>query len=630
VTGSTFSRSGRGVDVSGGNALVDRSLFVNGGYGLYANGGAGALTHITVHGSTNDGVRVAMASGSANAFAVRDSIVSGSGGYGIYANGPLQTDHNDVWSSATANYPGAVTPGAGSISLNPLYAGPGDYHLSAGSPCIGAGNGGTDLGALSSVPAGSVDHIVVLPANSIADAGSSVTFTAQAYDAAGTAVPATYTWSAASRAGTIDQSGKLTVACAAGTVTGAVTASAAGRSGSANLTIRAGAAARIVLSPDNATVSAGGTQQYAADATDACLNTVPTGPVTWALEAGAGSISASGLLVAGTRTGTYSVSAQAQGLQGSTKVTIAESSAAAIHITPASVTIAPGGVTTLSAVVTDASGNPTSDPVTWSCNPAAGAISAGGVYVAGNTPGIHTGAIVAASGSLQARATVIISAAALSQLVLQPVWPSVRVGGTVQFTASGVDGAGNSVPVTATWSILRGGGTLSAEGLFTAGHVPGTWLNTVQATASGLGATATVVTTPGPAVLITVSPTRPTLAPGGTQRFTAKAMDVYGNETGKTGLVWTADPRAGTIDAQGTFTAGAAGGDYDDSVVAALGNISGTASVRIGQSDPGDAGVSDGGPPAPVPVRGCGSAGGAPVLGLLLILALRRRGRLPA
>jgi hypothetical protein len=172
-----------------------------------------------------------------------------------------------------------------------------------------------------------------------------------------------------------------------------------------------------------------------------------------------------------------------------------------------------------------------------------------------------------------------------------------------------------------------------------AGHLPGTWLNTVQCKASGLAATATVITTPGPAVMVGVTPAHPTLAPGAVQHFTAKATDAYGNETTQGGVTWQADARAGSIDSSGNFTAASSTGDYTDAVVATSGMASGTASVRIeagggpdgGNGGGGDGGNgADGGPTGPPSLHGGCSTSSLPApwlaLGLgLTLLGFRRR-----
>jgi Ice-binding-like len=64
-----------------------------------------------------------------------------------------------------------------------------------------------------------------------------------------------------------------------------------------------------------------------------------------------------------------------------------------------------------------------------------------------------------------------------------------------QFTAVGKDGLGNVIAIKPVWSVVKGGGTIDATGLFTAGAAPGTFTNTVKATSGTLSGTATVIVT---------------------------------------------------------------------------------------------------------------------------------------
>ena len=59
---------------------------------------------------------------------------------------------------------------------------------------------------------------------------------------------------------------------------------------------------------------------------------------------------------------------------------------------------------------------------------------------------------------------------------------SLAIGGTQQFTAVGRDSDGDVVTIDPTWSIAAGGGTITQDGLFTAGMVAGTFPATVTAT----------------------------------------------------------------------------------------------------------------------------------------------------
>src|SRR5581483_3029789 len=236
----------------------------------------------------------------------------------------------------------------------------------------------------------------------------------------------------------------------------------------------------------------GAMQQFSATARDANGNVVSV-PITWAVVSGGGSIDASGKLTAGNTAGMFNgtVRATAAGVSGSANLTVTAGPASQIVLSPASATLAPGGTTAFSGQVKDALGNPTSDPITWSVSPAAaGTITQGGVFTASAQVGSYPSAVMATAGAATASAGITIQAGALSQLVVEPGSASVRAGGTIAFTATGRDVSGNVVSVTPQWVVVHGGGTVNAQGVFTASTTPGMYLDTVQALANGLSSTA--------------------------------------------------------------------------------------------------------------------------------------------
>ena len=169
----------------------------------------------------------------------------------------------------------------------------------------------------------------------------------------------------------------------------------------------------------------------------------------------------------------------------------------------------------------------------------------------------------------------------LTTLTVSPNPQTVAVTGTLQFSAAGTDFSGVDVPITPTWSIVAGGGTISGSGLFTAGTTPQTFANTVMATSSGLSATATVIVTAGPLATISVAPIPATLVIGTTQQFTAVGRDAGGNVVA-INPTWSIVAGGGTISLMtGLFTAGTATGLYANSVRASVGGMAGFATVTV-------------------------------------------------
>jgi len=144
----------------------------------------------------------------------------------------------------------------------------------------------------------------------------------------------------------------------------------------------------------------------------------------------------------------------------------------------------------------------------------------------------------------------------IAKLTLVPDRAAVEVGKTVQFNVTGLDQYGDAIAVTLEWETA--GGTLDeASGVYTAGREAGTF--TVAAKAGGVKAEARVVVTPAPPVLaeLVVTPKDAKVEAGKTAQFAAVGKDQYGNAIAVK-PIWSAE--GGTIDENGLFTAGAAGG----------------------------------------------------------------------
>ncbi len=250
-------------------------------------------------------------------------------------------------------------------------------------------------------------------------------------------------------------------------------------------------------------------------------------------------------------------------------------------VSPSTQTLAINGTQQFTAVGKDGDGKTVAVSPTWSIVSGGGTINASGLFTAGTTIGTFTSTVKATSGSVSSTATVIVTSGPLASITLTPSPVSLAVGATQQYTAVGKDAGGNVVAITPTWSVVAGGGTVNATGLFTAGNALGTFTNTVQASSGGINGNATVTVTAGALANIVVSPNPSTMTTGGTQRFTATGTDAGGNAVAIT-PVWSVVNGGGTIDAStGAFIGGAVAGTYSNTVKATSGAISGTATVII-------------------------------------------------
>jgi hypothetical protein len=500
----------------------------------------------------------------------------------------------------------SVSGSPGSVSQSGVFTGgctPGTYTNS-----VVATASTVTASASVTVTTGPLATLAVSPSSASVPVNGTQTFSATAADACGTALTPNITWSTNVAGASVSSSGVFTAGSTVTSAPGTVTATSGSKSGTAQVTVTAGSITRVVVTPANASLAVGATQQFTAQAYDAANNPV-AGAATWAVINGGGTLNAGGLFTAGTVAGTYAATVQAtiSGVTATAGVVVQPGPIDHVTVSPATATLAPSGTTTFTATAVDAAGNTVPSTLTWSVTSAAGTITQGGVFTAAAQAGSYPNAVTATAGSSSGHASVTISAGALSQLVIAPSVTNVQAGSTVAFTVSGRDAAGNAVTLTPTWSVVQGGGTISATGIFTAGSAAGTFANTVKAEASGLTAFATVVVTPGPAISLEVTPTSTQLLPGTMQQFSASAKDAFNNPVA-VAVTWTANASAGAVTQGGLFTAGSQAGDYPDGVTAAAGVLSVRAAVRVLSTTDGgvtDAGVMDAG------VDDAGMGGGA-------------------
>ena len=420
--------------------------------------------------------------------------------------------------------------------------------------------------------------IVVSPSPGALAVNGTLQYTASGRDASNNVVAITPTWTV-SGGGTISTSGLFTAGCTPGTFT--VTATQGAVSGVAGANVSAGLVATVTVSPAPASVAVGASQAFTAVGKDSCSNTVAITP-TWAVIAGGGAITSGGLFTAGGAVGAYSntVRANAGSVAGYATVNVTAGPLAAIVVTPNPATLAINGTQAFTATGTDSAGNPVTFSPTWTVIAGGGTITSGGLFTAGGVAGTFTNTVRAGNGTVTGTATVVVNAGALASITVAPSPATLAIGAAQQFTATGKDSGGNVVPITPTWTLVAGGGSLNSTGLFTAGTTPGTYTNTVKAASGGVNGTATVVVNPGPLATITVTPSPVTLAAAGTQQFTAVGKDSGGNVV-SISPTWSVVAGGGTIGPTGLFTAGSTTGTYADTVKATSGGVSGTATVVV-------------------------------------------------
>jgi len=250
-----------------------------------------------------------------------------------------------------------------------------------------------------------------------------------------------------------------------------------------------------------------------------------------------------------------------------------------ISVEPHAVTLAAGAAQQFTAMAQFSDGGTAAATVTWSAT--GGTISQSGSFTAGSTPGEY---LVIATGrgvTLADSAFVTIPAPPPPNLVAIEVTPpaaTVQSGLTLQFTAIGrlSDNSTTSVPVA--WSAT--GGTVSAGGIYTAGATPGSFRVIATEIGGPFADTSTVTVTAAPPTLVAIelTPATSTLAPNGTQQFTAIGR-LSDSGTQAVTIAWSAT--GGTISNAGLYTASSTPGTFRVIAVLQGGTLADTSLVTI-------------------------------------------------
>jgi hypothetical protein len=343
---------------------------------------------------------------------------------------------------------------------------------------------------------GALASILVTPNASIAT-GTSEQMIAVGLDADGRVVTIAPVWSVAQSGGTINTAGMFTSGVVTGLFTNTIVATVGGVSGRTSVTVTPGALASISIVATPFTLAVGATQTITAVGKDAGGNVVVFTP-TWTILAGGGTLTQAGLLTAGSTVGTFNNTIQASnsGLTALGTLIVTAGPLATIVVAPATANLAFNGAQQFTATGRDAAGNPVVITPVWSVAANGGTIGATGIFTAGTTAGTFSNTVKATSGSSSGFATVVITATppagVLATITVSPNPANVLVNATQQFTAVGKDGLGNIIVIAPIWSVINGGGTITASGLFTAGAAAGIFTNTIQAASGLINGTATV------------------------------------------------------------------------------------------------------------------------------------------
>ena len=490
---------------------------------------------------------------------------------------------------STANITNSVTwtsssPTVATVSITGLAFG-----VAAGRTTVTAVSGSISGTATLSVSVPVLLSIVITPANPSVPLGQTVQFTATGtYSDGGTQnLSSTAVWS--SSAPGIANVSSAGLANSAGVGSTTITASVGTVSGQTILTVSPAALVGLSITPISAAVPLGTGQQFAATGTftDGSVQNVTSG-VTWVSSAtSVATINTRGFATSAGIGSTSILASSGSIISNTAALTVLPAALQSIVVSPANISIALGTNQQLTATGTysDGSTQDLTHAATWSSSASTVAtISSAGLA---NSMGLGGTTISANSGSITGATTLTVAPAQLVSIAITPAIPSIPLGTTQQFTATGTftDRTTQDLTTSVRWSssdatVATVSNTDSTNGLASS---LGTGTSNIMATFGAVSGATVLTVTPAILVSVTVSPSNVRIAPGTTQRYTATG--VYSDSTSKdltNTVAWTSSaPAIATIDETGmayTVTAG------DTSITASLGGITGATTLIVTES----------------------------------------------
>jgi uncharacterized protein YjdB len=308
--------------------------------------------------------------------------------------------------------------------------------------------------------------------------------------------------------------------------------------------------------------------------------------VTWTTSAG--TITPAGVYTADTGAADAIVTATLVGSHVSGISHVRKRRVAQVILSPAAVSLRPGGTQQFAAWGVRNTGDSVGVAVTYSAT--GGTITSGGLFTAGQAAGSYRVIARLTNGALADTSAVTVTAIPVASVTVAPSSAGIHVGDTLRLTATPRDSTGNPLAGrTITWSSDSGAvASVSSSGLAT-GLRAGT--ATIRATSEGKSGTATITVTPAPVASVTVSPASSNRQVGGTVQLTATLTDSAGRTLSGRTITWSSDSASvATVNSTGLVTAVAAG---FATIRAASEGKSGTAGVRV--TNPGTGGVPQAG-----------------------------------
>ena len=454
-------------------------------------------------------------------------------------------------------------------------------------------------------PAPMVSTVTLIPTEATIETGQEHSFEAIALAADGTEITdVAFTWSSSDEmVATVDSNG---LATGVGAGQAMITATADGVSGMATLTVNEPpppppppVVSTVTVSPSEATIEEGQTQQFEAMAATADGMVLPDVMFMWSSsDEMVATVDENGLATA-VGAGQVTITATADGVSGTASLTVTEPPApmvSTVTLIPTEATIEVGQEYSFEAIALATDGNEITDAeFMWSSSDTLVAT----VDENGLATGVGAGVvmIIATADSVSGMATLTVNEPppppppppVVSTVTVSPSEATIEAGQTLQFEAMAATADGMAVPdVELTWSSSDDMvATVDENGLATG---VGAGQAMITATADSISGMAMLtVTEPPPEVdRVEVTPSAASIEEGDTRRFTARAYDSDNDRiTGKT-FTWTSsNTSVATISpSSGTATTATGVNAGSTTIRATVDGVSGTASLRVTEPPP--------------------------------------------
>ena len=492
---------------------------------------------------------------------------------GIYSDG----SSHDVTSQAAWV---AGNTAAASVDSNGLVTG-----VAQGTSTITASVSGKQATAAVTVSTALLQSILVTPATASIATGQTQAYTANGIFSDGSTTDLTNSviWSSsATGVASIDQTGLAT-----GVSTGSANITAASGTVTSTpvpLAVTAAVLTAIDIAPDGQYIPVGGQYQLAVTGTYSDGSTQNLTNATWSSsDPTLATVDSNGNVtgVANSNNNPVTITASYGGQTNTTTVYITDAVPESLQLTPSTASIAAGTTVqySVNVVYSDGSIQPVTAGLSWLTSaPSIAGVNASGLAT-GLAPGQAT--VTVAYNSMTATASLTVTQATLTNIVVTPITTVVGINGNVQFTATGVfsDNSTQDLTSQAFWTSSNAGAALISAGGVATGISAGT--TTITATYGSVNGSATLNVTTATLIGITINPQNPTVPTHSKVQLTAIGNFSDGSQLPLVGVSWhSSAPQFAMVVGNGVLrTKNKA--NHTVTVSATLSGVSGQTTVNI-------------------------------------------------